>query len=267
MVVAGPDMVAVDAVCARLMGLNPVDCSHVERADREGLGTMDADRITVVGEHSIEESMYYFEHAPDGLNGRTKYGTSNHVWLLNSAPGTDINTPYLGKPDENLIAVPKTNGWTEPIYFSDEYIDFQAYYGDEDDHTYFAFCWVDVPRDEKAELWITHDEDCALWIGGEKVYEKMQSYRRVSSLPTRSSEIIQLRKGRHPLLLKLADRSGSAAFAFNICQIVPRPLPEGKATLWDTRVQQNYDRYAGTRVFGLKFDLNGPNNTENRGGS
>ena len=258
MVLAGSDMVALDVVCARLMGLNPEDIAHVTRAAREGLGTMDENRITVAGEHSIEESLYYFEHPRAGRDGRPKFGTSNHIWLLNSASGTDINTTYLDEPDESIIANAGTNGWTEPIYFSDEYIDFQAYYGSEDEHTYYAFCWVDVPRDEKAELWINHDEDCALWIGGEKVYERTQSYRRVSSLPTKSSEIIQLRKGRHPLLVKLVDQTSNAAFAFNICRIVPRPLPQGMATLWDTRKQRNYDRYAGTRTFGLKFNLNGP---------
>ena len=257
MVLAGPDMVAVDTVCARLMGLNPDDITHVARAAREELGTMDEGRITVVGEHGIEESLYYFEHPRAGRRSQPNFGTSNHIWLLNSVSGTDINTPYLGDADESIIATPVENGWTEPIYFSSDFIDFEAHYGEEEDHTYYAFCWVDVTRDEEAELWINHDEDCALWIGGEKVYEMTRAYRRVSSLPSRSSEIIQLKKGRHPLLLKLVDRSGSAAFAFNICRIVPRPLPEGKATYWDTREQRNYERYAGTRVFGLKFDLNG----------
>jgi uncharacterized protein (DUF362 family) len=263
MIVAGPDLVAVDAVCSRLMGLNPDDVAHLCFAAREGLGTMDEERITVVGEHSIEESMYYFEHSPRGVQeSRGYFGTSNHVWLLNSAPGTDLNTPSLGQADEGIVANPGLNGWTEPIYFSDEFIDFQAYYGAEDDRTYYAFCWVDVPRDEEAELWIDHDEDCALWIGGEKVYQRTRSYHEVS-LPEESSRLIQLKKGRHPLLVKLVDRTGSAAFVFNICRIVPRPLPEGIATFSDTRQARNYERYAGTRVFGLKFDLNGPTDVEN----
>ena len=263
MVLAGPDIAAMDAVCARLMGLNPDDIAHLTRAAREGLGTMDEDRITVVGQHSVQESMYYFEHSTSrARGGRGHFGTSNHVWLLNSAPGTDINTPYLREPDESLIVAAGTNGWTEPIYFSDEFIDFEAYYGAENERTYYAFCWIDVPRDEEAELWIDHDEDCALWIGGENVYQKTTLYRNVS-LPAQSSKIIQLKQGRHPLLVKLVDRSGTAPFLFNICRIVPRPLPEGMATYWDTRQKEDYDRYAGTRVLGLKFDLNGSTNVGN----
>jgi len=265
MVLAGTDMVAIDSVCARLMGLNPHDVAHVTRAAREGLGTMDDDRITLLGEHGIEESIYYFEHPPSrrrwrrrSYGGRSTFGTSNHVWLLNSASGTDLSNSYLGSPDAAVVARASKDGWTEPIYFSDEFIDFEAYYGEKDDRTFYAFCWIEVPRDEEAELWIDHDEDCALWIGGEKVYERQQAYRDVTSLPGTSSGTIQLRKGRHPLLLKLVDHSGTAVFALNICQIVPSPLPEGKATFCDTQDPRNYSRYAGTRVFGLTFDLNGP---------
>lgn len=258
MILAGTDMVAMDATCARLMGLNPDDVAHLARAAMEELGTMDPDRITVVGEHTIDESIYYFEHSPPSDSAaRGHFGTTNHLWLLNSATGIDLDTPYLGQPDESIVAVAGTDGWTDPIYFSDEFIDFQAYYGAENGHTYYAFCWVDVPRDEEAELWIDHDEDCAMWIAGEQVYKRTRSYSSVS-LPDRSSRIIQLKKGRHPLLVKLVDRTGTAAFVFNICRIVPRPLPEGMATHTNTNLRTNYVKYAGTRVFGLKFDLAGP---------
>jgi len=264
-VLAGPDMVAVDTVCARLMGLNPADVDHVCRAAREGLGTNDPDRITIVSEKPVEDSVYYFEHSPRGFqSSRGYFGRTPPVWLLNRVDGTDLDTPYLGEPDAGFDAEPGMNGWTEPILFSDVWIDFQAYYGAEDDHTYYAFCWIDVPRDQEAELWIDHDEDCVMWIGGEEVYRTTRRYRDVS-LPERARTTIQLKKGRHPLLVKLVDTTRNAVFVFNICDPVPDSLPEGKATYPDTSSRQNAEKYAGNRVAGLKFDVNGPTDVQRWG--
>ena len=257
-VLAGPDMVAVDTVCARLMGLNPQDADHVCRAAREGLGTNDPDRITVVGEKTVEESMFYFEHSPKGFqSSRGYFGRTPPVWLLNRVEGTDFDTPYLGEPEAGYDAVAGNNGWTEPILFSDVWIDFQAHYGREDDHTYYAFCWIDVPRDQEAELWINHDEDCAMWIGGEEVYRVPRRYRDIE-LPDRARRTIQLTKGRHPVLVKLVDTTSNAAFVFNICEPMTSSLPQDKATYPDTSTRRNAEKYAGNRVAGLKFDVNGP---------
>ncbi len=266
MIVAGVDMVAVDSVCMRLMGLNPADAAHVVNAAREGLGTMDENQIKVVSERGIEESTYFFEHSVKDKTNRPRYGTSPRVWLLNYAAGSDLNASYLKTPDSEVIAKPEENGWTEPIYFSDEYIDFAAHYPLKKDHSYYAFCWVDVPHDEEAELWISSNDPCVLWLGGEKVYEKKEENAIKCVLPGRSSKTISLKKGRHPLLVKLAHSSvipkANAAFALNICKIVPRPLPKESATFWDTREEVNYGRYAGSRVLGVKFDVEGKNGHE-----
>ena len=69
MVLAGPDMVAVDTVCAQLMGLNPDDVAHLCEAAREGLGTNRMSQIHLLGEHSIDESVYYFERPPENSRG------------------------------------------------------------------------------------------------------------------------------------------------------------------------------------------------------
>jgi len=49
LVVAGKDGVAVDAVCAVLMGFNPSDVKHLRLARQRGLGVMDLNEITVKG--------------------------------------------------------------------------------------------------------------------------------------------------------------------------------------------------------------------------
>jgi uncharacterized protein (DUF362 family) len=49
-IVAGTDVVAVDAVCATLMGFDVDEILHVRLADEAGLGEADLDRIEVYGE-------------------------------------------------------------------------------------------------------------------------------------------------------------------------------------------------------------------------
>jgi uncharacterized protein (DUF362 family) len=49
LVLAGKDGVAVDAVCAALMGFNPSDVKHLRLARQRGLGVMDLNEITVKG--------------------------------------------------------------------------------------------------------------------------------------------------------------------------------------------------------------------------
>ncbi len=254
MVLAGTDMVAIDAVCARLMGLNPDDVAHLVNAAREGLGTMNPDQIEIASEHSIDDSMYYFERTQAGSQGnRGHFGMTNRVWLLNSAAGDNLDTAYLGIPDADAIGTPNQGGWTEPIYFSDEYIDFEAYYGPSNSNVFYAFCWVDVPEEQDAELWITHDESCAVWLGGEQIYYQALRYRS-PALPSASAGKIHLPQGRHPLLVKLVDTTGNATFVMNICRILPTQLPAGKATYTNLRTTTNYARYKGTRVMGLKFE-------------
>lgn len=258
MVLAGPDMVAMDTICARLMGLNPDDVAHLYGAAREGLGTMDLSKIQVLGEHTVDESVYYFERVAEGEQGnRGHFGMNNRVWLLNRAEGTSLDTPYLGLPDADVVATPGGNGWTEPVCFSDDKIDFEAHYGSSNGNVYYAFCWVSVPEEQDAELWITHDESCAVWLGGELIYTKNISYQKIS-LSGKAAQTIHLRKGVHPLLVKLVDQSDSAIFVMNICRILPDTLPRNQATYLNLKLAANYKRYEGTRVLGLKFSTDNP---------
>ncbi len=253
MVLAGPDLVAIDTIAALLMGLNPDDVPHLCAAAREGLGTNDLDRIAFLSERPLEDSLYYFERTEINSQGnRGHFAMNNRVWLLNRFDGADINNSCFSVPDSEVIATPGVDGWTEPIYFSDDYIDFDAYYGSSDGNTFYAYCRVDVPSEQDAELWISHDESCQVWIGGEKVYESISTYKEVK-LPYQSSKTIHLKAGEQPLLVKLIDRSRTAPFVMNICRILPTSLPEKKATYRNLQTTKNYQRYEGTRIVGLKF--------------
>ena len=50
LILAGKDLVAVDATCARLIGYSPRETLLTVNAAARGLGTMDADKIALVGE-------------------------------------------------------------------------------------------------------------------------------------------------------------------------------------------------------------------------
>jgi len=50
LIIAGTDPVAVDAVGATVMGIQPIDVKHLVLAEKKGLGTCNLNEITVVGE-------------------------------------------------------------------------------------------------------------------------------------------------------------------------------------------------------------------------
>jgi uncharacterized protein (DUF362 family) len=54
LLVAGRDVVAVDATACRVMGIEPTEIHHIRRAHEKGLGEIDGTRIKVVGA-KIEE--------------------------------------------------------------------------------------------------------------------------------------------------------------------------------------------------------------------
>jgi uncharacterized protein (DUF362 family) len=50
LLIAGKDGVAVDAVCAKIMGFDPLEVKHLRLARQRGLGVMDLEEIVVKGE-------------------------------------------------------------------------------------------------------------------------------------------------------------------------------------------------------------------------
>ena len=50
LLIAGKDGLAVDAVCAKIMGIAPYDVKHLRLAKKQGLGILDLEKIKVRGE-------------------------------------------------------------------------------------------------------------------------------------------------------------------------------------------------------------------------
>lgn len=227
MIVAGEDMVAVDWTLAQLMGMNPDDVEHITLAGIKGMGTNNGNLIKVVG-NSIAEAKAEFikDPRPDGT-----YGQSNRTWIL-AGPyaSTDLDYDNLGG-EANVMPEPGAGGWTQPLYFFDDYINL-ATLTPETDQTVYAHTYIDSPRSGSAELWIGSDEDIKVLLNGEEVYRF--SGLRTHSLP---NEIIavNLDEGRNRLLVKAIQTQGSFDFCLNICE------PDSR------------EEYHGNRVFGLKF--------------
>ena len=234
-ILAGGDVVAVDAVSARLIGLNPDDLEYITLGSRKGLGISDLDRIEIRGEE-LPKMVRRFEKPPvewGGWGERGHYGQSNRLWLLKGPfPTKDGTQDFIDPTDPR--AQTGQDGWSEPLYFHDDKIDLDTYYGDPSDCVAYAYAEFDAPKLQEAELWVGSDEGLAVWINGDPVYA-FQGARR-HHLPN-DREAITIRKGTNTLLMKAQQSRGRYDFSVNICE--PEEDP----------------RYDGTRVFGLKFSV------------
>lgn len=229
-VVAGRDIVAVDAVCARLMGFNPDDFEFLSLAAWRGLGTCDLEKIVVQGS-DLEAVARRFEKHPDEYG---RYGQGNRTWLL-KGPFPRDGREYVDPEDPR--AVPGEDGWEGPVYFYDDRIDLARYFRRPRNCVVYAYAQFRAPRDQEAELWVGSDEGLVVWVDGKKVYEF--SGRRWHHLPN-DRVSVELREGVHSLLIKAKQGHGRRfSFSVNICE--PEDDP----------------RYAGNRVRGLKFFVPG----------
>ncbi len=234
-IMAGTDPVAVDHVGARLIGLNPDDVCHITLAEKVGLGTNDADFIDIVGG---DVDLLAVPHEKDP-HFTSDYGQSNRTWLLSPAFSIDgisqvMEHGFLGD-DAAYRATAGVDGWSEPIYFFDDRIDLDAFYGGAKDVVSYAFTWFTAPADQVAELWLGSDESIIIYLNGDVVYERSgtRSYRDDKLVLDKVP--VSVKAGQNSLLVKYLNKYGGYDFALNICE----PQPD-----------KDLD---GNRVMGLKF--------------
>ena len=233
-IVAGADVVAVDAVSARLMGLNPYDIEYITLAHDKGLGVGRLSEIRVVGQ-GIEEVAQRFEKYPAEWDEQGHYGKGNRIWLLKGPiplKGRGGVTPPLLPDPAGLYPTPGQDGWSDPVYFHDDRIDVDRYYGDPVDCVAYAYAEFNAPSTQEAELWVGSDEGMQVWINGKNVY-RFEGVRR-HRLPNERVPI-SIRKGRNACLVEVAQTSGGYDFSLKVCE--PEEDP----------------RYDGSTVFGLTY--------------
>lgn len=212
-VIAGADPVAVDHVCARIIGTNPDDIAHITMADKIGLGTNNSDSITILGENIATKYTYQFNRGVF----HNQFGQGNRVWLISDAfSGSNMSTQYIA--NEGSLA--PSNGsadWSVPIYFFDDRIDLASYFNPSG--SVVAYCYTNVyspTAKSNVELWINSEEDIIVYLNGTNIYSYSGS-RANANLVT-DKPTINLLEGENTLLVKVLQTTGCYDFALNICE-------------------------------------------------
>ena len=230
-IVASADPVATDHVCAKLMGLNPDDLAQITLAEKVGLGTNDADKITVAGV-PLQQAMKKVKKCQ---SREGKFGQSNRTWILSQAfDGSDISKEYILN-EATYEPTPGENNWTQPYYFFDDRIDLYSFYLGQTNMISYAFTYFTAEKDQQAELWLGTQEAIKIYLNGEQVYVFNSTSVYGDNDLGEKVALIDIKQGQNSLLVKTLNRFGDYSFALNICEIESNP------------------NYRGNRVEGLKF--------------
>jgi len=237
MIVAGTDVVSVDAVCARLMDINPDDVEHISLAALTGLGQNDLGQIEVRGSSIAESGTRFIKSESEILQNYKNdrypyYGQGNRVWLL-SGPhfGLDMDKDFLGG-EADIEPIPGQKGWSEPVYFFDDPIDPAGYFQDTLDCVNYAFTYLEAQKQARGKLWLGSRQDLTVWLNGAVVYTYKGT--RTHRLPNDAVEV-DIRAGINRILVKSAQRYGVSEFSLNVCET------------------ESDSSYAGNRLAGIKF--------------
>jgi len=214
-IIAGPDPVAVDHVCARIIGSNPDDISHITMAAKIGLGTNDPDSITIVGENIDTKYTYRFDR---GSTTHATYGQGNRIWLVSQAfPYTTMANQYIA--NEASLAPSKGDaGWSAPIYFFDDRIDLASFLNPTG--SVVSYCYTNVyspAATTGSELWLNSEEQMIVYLNGVQVYNYSGIARPNANLVT-DKPLVNLKAGENTILVKVLQTAGCYDFALNICQ-------------------------------------------------
>ena len=228
-VVAGADVVAVDAVCARLIGMNPDDFEFLALAQAKELGTSKLAEIRVVGQ-PVEEVARRFEKWPEAW-GYGHYGMGNRIWML-KGPIAKAELDGAAPDPATVYPTPGVEDWSAPVYFHDDKIDLDQYFGDPANCAAYAYAEFDAPASQEAELWVGSDEGLRVWINGKEAYQFKGT--RQHHLPN-GRVPVAIRKGRNTCLVEALQTRGRYEFSLKICE------PEEDS------------RYDGNAVMGLYY--------------
>lgn len=214
-IIAGPDPVAVDHVCARIIGSNPDDIAHICMAAKIGLGTNNPDSISILGENIATKYMHRFDR---GTTVHATYGQGNRIWLVSQAfPYTSMTNQYI--PNEATIAPSKGDaGWSAPIYFFDDRIDLASFHNPTG--SVVTYCYTNFyspTATTGSELWLNSEEQMIVYLNGVQVYNYSGIARPNANLVT-DKPLVNLKAGENTLLVKVLQTAGCYDFAVNICE-------------------------------------------------
>lgn len=218
-VVAGADLVAVDAVSAYLMGFNPEEVETVVNGERRGLGVGRLEAIDVRGETDLDRIRRGFSY-------RSEMGMANRTWIISGPYPRDAAGMSAVDPAREMR--PGAQGFGDPVWFQDDKCDLGQLLGKPFDCVAFAYCEFDAPRSEAAQLQVASDESMTVWVNGEEVY-RFDGWRRVE----RPNEMVPIRvkAGSNAVLCRLEQSTRQFLFSVNVVTAEPDPLTGRRARI------------------------------------
>jgi uncharacterized protein (DUF362 family) len=94
LIVMGNSQVAFDAVCCRIIGVDPAEVDHIRMAAERGFGTMDLGAIEVSGDVTLEEAQEKARGFKVGLIRVEKYFEGTHITAYAGPPPEPEHTDY-----------------------------------------------------------------------------------------------------------------------------------------------------------------------------
>jgi uncharacterized protein (DUF362 family) len=94
LVICGDNQVAIDAVCCRIIGVDPLDVPHIRMCWERGFGPVELDEITLAGEVDLAEARRRAQGFRVGLIRVEDYFAGTNIRAYGGPPPTDGRVDY-----------------------------------------------------------------------------------------------------------------------------------------------------------------------------
>ncbi len=189
LIIAGGDLVAVDAAACLLMGLNPRDIEHISLAYYLGLGSI---YPTISGD-SLESL------ASKWIKPDPKYSPRGHF-------GQGVRIFEVSKDDQSF---------SEPLLFMDTLVN-PWILGDASKYTLRT--WFSLNEDLDLEMWVGSDNNLSISLDGKPIY--LHQGKRKHTLPN-DTVPISVSAGNHELTITLPKKG---MFSLTMAEALPKNL-------------------------------------------
>jgi uncharacterized protein (DUF362 family) len=234
--VAGEDLVSVEAVAAWLAGFDPLDMEYLDLAGELSLGVLDPERITILGSVELPADQIPLARPkrrfadPELANPEYPYQGQGVRRLLYG-----LGEQAIENPEQVYLPFPGAEGWVEAERSRDEILgpgDSSAGSG-----AFHAFTYFWCPQAGEAQLWVGSQGPVRVYLNGRMVLERTLEEAGDLRVPNRIEDLtLPAGGGTLEVYGELDDNSD----------------PEGLLSLHLARRTQEI-KYAGSRVSGLEY--------------
>ncbi len=91
LIIMGNNQVAFDAVCSRMIGLDPMEIEHIRLAHERGFGPVSLDEIELLGDVSLDEAMKRAEGFKTGLIRVEDYFEGTNIQAYGGRPPSETD--------------------------------------------------------------------------------------------------------------------------------------------------------------------------------